>query len=179
MPNADRGFLSADFRSPEHTAQLIVQVAGRAGRAEKNGLVLIQTLQPDNPDLKTLVTHGYLTLANELLTQRQLLGLPPSSYACLVRVESNSLEKNHQFLNDAKNLLPSRADLSQMRLAVLGVIDAPMTKKNSRYHSQLLILSQNRQTLHQLLNQWWQTALNLPSAKYLKIVIDIDPTGWA
>lgn len=178
MPNADRGFLSADFRSPEHTAQLIVQVAGRAGRAEKNGLVLIQTLQPDNPDLKTLVTHGYLTLANELLTQRQLLGLPPSSYACLVRVESNSLEKNHQFLNDAKNLLPSRADLSQMRLAVLGVIDAPMTKKNSRYHSQLLILSQNRQTLHQLLNQWWQTALNLPSAKYLKIVIDIDPSGW-
>lgn len=178
MPNADRGFLSADFRSPEHTAQLIVQVAGRAGRAEKNGLVLIQTLQPDNPDLKTLVTHGYLTLANELLTQRQLLGLPPSSYACLVRAESNSLEKNHQFLNDAKNLLPSRADLSQMRLAVLGVIDAPMTKKNSRYHSQLLILSQNRQTLHQLLNQWWQTALNLPSAKYLKIVIDIDPSGW-
>lgn len=179
MPNVDRGFLSADFRSPEHTAQLIVQVAGRAGRAEKNGLVLIQTRQPDNPDLKTLVNQGYLTLANELLTQRQLLGLPPSRYACLVRVESHSLEKNHIFLNEAKNLLPNRADLNQMKVAVFGVIDAPMTKKNSRYHSQLLILSQNRQTLHQLLNQWWQTALNLPSAKYLKIVIDIDPTGWA
>nr|WP_315041491.1 primosomal protein N' [uncultured Moraxella sp.] len=179
MPNADRGFLSADFRSPEHTAQLIIQVAGRAGRAEKSGRVLIQTLQPENPALLTLVRHGYLALARQLLAERQLLGLPPFTYACLVRVEGRFLEKNHQFLTDAKQLLPNQATLTSLGLAVSGIVDAPMTKKNSRYHSQLLILGRNRQALHQLLNDWWQMALNLPSAKYLKITLDIDPSGWA
>lgn len=179
MPNADRGFLSADFRSPEHTAQLIIQVAGRAGRAEKSGRVLIQTLQPENPALLTLVRHGYLALARQLLAERQLLGLPPFTYACLVRVEGRFLEKNHQFLIDAKQLLPNQATLTSLGLAVSGIVDAPMTKKNSRYHSQLLILGRNRQALHQLLNDWWQMALNLPSAKYLKITLDIDPSGWA
>ena len=60
LPNADRGFLSADFRSPEHTAQLMIQVAGRAGRGDKSGRVLIQTLQPDNALLLKLVKDGYL-----------------------------------------------------------------------------------------------------------------------
>lgn len=178
MPNADRGFLSADFRSPEHTAQLITQVAGRAGRADKQGRVLIQTLQPDNPDLLSLIRDGYGVLAQQLLSTRRLLGLPPITFACLVRVESNSLEKNHKLLNDAKQLLPNRQDLTNMGLSVLGVIDAPMTKKNSRYHSQLLLLSRQRQTLHQLLDMWWEQVLALPSAKYIKITLDIDPSGW-
>lgn len=179
LPNADRGFLSADFRSPEHTAQLIVQVAGRAGRAEKTGQVLIQTLQPENPDLLTLVRHGYLTFAEQLLNERQLLGLPPITYACLVRVESKTLEKNHQVLNDAKQLLPHHQQLTDLGLAVLGVIDAPMTKKNSRYHSQLLILSKQRIQLHSLLDTWWQQVLQLPSAKHTKLTLDIDPIGWS
>ncbi|ELA08110.1 primosomal protein N' [Moraxella macacae 0408225] len=178
MPNADRGFLSADFRSPEHTAQLITQVAGRAGRADKQGRVLIQTLQPDNPDLLLLVRDGYEALARQLLSTRRLLGLPPIRFACLVRTESNSLEKNHKLLNDAKQLLPDQPTLIQMGLAVMGVIDAPMTKKNSRYHSQLLLLSPQRSSLHHLLNVWWEQVLTLPSAKYIKITLDIDPSGW-
>lgn len=178
MPNVDRGFLSADFRSPEHTAQLIMQVAGRAGRAEKTGLVLIQTVQPDNPDLKILLNQGYLSLAKALLNQRKLLNLPPSCYACLVRVEGKSLEKNHIFLNEAKQYLPAPTQLALLGMNILGATDAPMAKKNSRYHSQLLILSQHRQNLHHLLQTWWQTILTLPSAKYLKITLDIDPTGW-
>ena len=106
IPNADRGFLSSDFRSPEHTAQLIIQVAGRAGRADKAGLVLIQTLQPENPALLTLVREGYLSFAQQLLTERRMLGLPPFTYACLVRVESKSLENNQQILHQAMALLP-------------------------------------------------------------------------
>lgn len=179
MPNADRGFLSADFRSPEHTAQLITQVAGRAGRADKPGLVLIQTLQPQNPALLTLVRHGYLAFAQQLLTERRMLGLPPFSHAALVRVESKSLDKNQQILQQALSILPNRATLTAQGLAVSGVVDAPMSKKNSRYHSQLLLLSQTRAALHDTLNHWWPQVLALPSASYARLSLDIDPIGWS
>lgn len=181
MPNANRGFLSADFRSPEHTAQLIIQVAGRAGRAEKSGRVLIQTLQPENPALLKLVRDGYLPFAEQLLGERQLLGLPPITHACLIRVESKSLDNNTQILRQAIAMLPNRATMTQLGLAYQGPIDAPMAKKNSRFHSQLLILSRERKTLHELLNSWWQNVQQLERVKksYAKLSLDIDPIGWA
>ncbi|MFW2177158.1 MULTISPECIES: primosomal protein N' [unclassified Moraxella] len=180
IPNADSGFLSSDFRSPEHTAQLIVQVAGRAGRADKTGRVLIQTRQPENPILLTLVRDGYWVFAEQLLQERQLLGLPPFSHACLIRVESKSLDNNKVILQHAMNLLPNRADLTQLGLAVSSVVDAPMAKRNSRYHSQLLILAKNRQNLHALLDGWWQQVQQLDSVKkfYARLSLDIDPSGW-
>ncbi|SNT70540.1 replication restart DNA helicase PriA [Psychrobacter sp. LV10R520-6] len=173
LPNADRGFLSADFRSPEHTAQLMIQVAGRAGRGDKSGRVLIQTLQPDNPLLLKLVKDGYLPFARELLQERKMMGLPPYSYAALIRCEGKTLAATTQALNDAIAGLPKPHNL-----AVLGPIDAPMSKKNSRYHSQLLLLAKDRKQLHGILNQWWQPVLAMPSAKYLKLTLDIDPVGW-
>lgn len=173
LPNADRGFLSADFRSPEHTAQLMIQVAGRAGRGDKAGRVLIQTLQPDNELLLKLVKNGYLSFAHELLQERRMMGLPPHSHAALIRCEGKTLAATTQALKDAIATLPNGHNL-----AVLGPIDAPMSKKNSRYHAQLLLLGKNRQQLHQVLSQWWQPVLVLPSAKYLKLTLDIDPIGW-
>ena len=173
LPNADRGFLSADFRSPEHTAQLMIQVAGRAGRGDKSGRVLIQTLQPDNALLLKLVKDGYLSFARELLQERKMMGLPPHSYAALIRCEGKTLAATTQALKDAVNILPNAHNL-----AVLGPIDAPMSKKNSRYHAQLLLLGKDRQQLHRVLHHWWQAVLALPSAKYLKLTLDIDPVGW-
>lgn len=173
LPNADRGFLSADFRSPEHTAQLMIQVAGRAGRGDKSGRVLIQTLQPDNELLLKLVKDGYLSFARELLQERKMMGLPPHSYAALIRCEGKTLAATMQALKDAVSILPNGHNL-----AVLGPIDAPMSKKNSRYHAQLLLLAKDRQQLHRVLRYWWQPVLALPSAKYLKLTLDIDPIGW-
>ncbi|MDO5769384.1 MAG: primosomal protein N' [Psychrobacter sp.] len=173
MPNADRGFLSPDFRSPEHTAQLMIQVAGRSGRGDKPGRVLIQTLQPDNPLLLKLVREGYQAFALALLHERKVMGLPPYTYAALIRCEGKTLERTTQALNDAKSILPT-----PHQLAILGPIDAPMKKKNSRYHSQLLLLAKQRPHLHQVLNHWWPQVLELPSAKYLKLTLDIDPVGW-
>jgi primosomal protein N' (replication factor Y) len=173
LPNADRGFLSADFRSPEHTAQLMIQVAGRAGRGDKAGRVLIQTLQPDNELLLKLVKDGYLSFARELLQERKMMGLPPHSHAALIRCEGKTLAATTQALKDAIAILPNAH-----KLAVLGPIDAPMSKKNSRYHVQLLLLGKDRRHLHHVLSQWWQPVLALPSAKYLKLTLDIDPVGW-
>lgn len=172
LPNADRGFLSPDFRSPEHTAQLIVQVAGRSGRGSKPGKVLIQTVQPENPLLRKLVRDGYQPFALELLKERKMLGLPPYTHGALIRCEAKTLQRATQVLKDAIAVMP------QNDLAILGPIDAPMRMKNSRYHSQLLLLSKQRQPLHQLLNFWWPQVLQLPSAKYLKLTLDLDPVGW-
>ena len=172
LPNADRGFLSPDFRSPEHTAQLIVQVAGRSGRGSKPGKVLIQTVQPENPLLRKLVRDGYQPFALELLKERKMLGLPPYTHGALIRCEAKTLQRATQVLKDAIALMPPND------LAILGPIDAPMKMKNSRYHSQLLLLSKQRQPLHQLLNFWWPQVLQLPSAKYLKLTLDVDPVGW-
>ncbi|PYE39043.1 primosomal protein N' [Psychrobacter fozii] len=173
LPNADRGFLSADFRSPEHTAQLMIQVAGRAGRGDKSGQVLIQTLQPDNELLLKLVKDGYLSFARELLQERKMMGLPPHTHAALIRCEGKTLAATTQALKDAISILPNAHNL-----AVLGPIDAPMSKKNSRYHAQLLLLAKDRRQLHHVLNQWWEPVLALPNAKYLKLTLDIDPVGW-
>ncbi len=193
MPNADRGFLSSDFRSPEHTAQLMIQVAGRAGRAttvdSEAGMVLIQTLQPDNPLLLSLVRDGYQSFAQQLLKERDMMGLPPYVHACLIRCEGESLEKTHQALQDGINMLPQLPPLANQsahsstnsltnNLAVSGVIDAPMAKRNGCYHSQVLILAKQRNHLHQVLNQWWEQVQALPSAKGLKLSLDIDPVGW-
>ena len=172
LPNADRGFLSPDFRSPEHTAQLIVQVAGRSGRGTKPGKVLIQTVQPENPLLRKLVRDGYQPFALELLKERKMLGLPPYTHGALIRCEAKTLQRATQVLKDAIALMPPND------LAILGPIDAPMKMKNSRYHSQLLLLSKQRPPLHQLLNFWWPQVLQLPSAKYLKLTLDVDPVGW-
>ncbi|WP_312749737.1 primosomal protein N' [Psychrobacter sanguinis] len=172
LPNADRGFLSPDFRSPEHTAQLIVQVAGRSGRGSKPGKVLIQTVQPENPLLRKLVRDVYQPFALELLKERKMLGLPPYTYGALIRCEAKTLQQATQVLKDAIAIMPPH------ELAILGPIDAPMKMKNSRYHSQLLLLSKQRPQLHQLLNFWWPQVLQLPSAKYLKLTLDVDPIGW-
>lgn len=171
--NADAGFLSPDFRSPEHTAQTLMQVAGRADRAGQAGRVLIQTFSPDNPLLTHLIKHGYGKFAQELLAQRQDLGLPPYTHAVLIRADAHKLDIAKDAIMGAKNHLPNPHPF-----AVLAPIDAPMVKKNNRFHVQMLILSKDRKILHAMLSWWWQEVLALPTSKGLKMAIDIDPMGW-
>ncbi len=178
IPNVDMGFLSADFRSPEHTAQLIMQVAGRAGRGDTQGRVLIQTLQPQNPLLRSLVTKGYQSFAKQLLKERQMMGLPPCVYACLIRCEGKTLEKTQQVLQEIRELLIQENQQFNNTIAISQVINAPMAKKSGRYHSQIFLLAQQRQPLHQLLTHRWLQIKALPSAKYTRLSLDIDPINF-
>ncbi|WP_030425023.1 primosomal protein N', partial [Acinetobacter baumannii] len=84
----DAGLLSVDIRAPERTAQLIVQVAGRAGRGEHKGHVYLQTLRPDHPLLTTLIEKDYRAVAKQTLAERKVALLPPYRYAVLIRAES-------------------------------------------------------------------------------------------
>lgn len=173
MPNADRGMLSSDYRAPERVAQLIMQVAGRAGRGKKAGTVLVQTLQPDNPLLTELVTTGYAEFAQHDLATRRQLNLPPYRHAALICAEGKFQDKNIQFLKNALLRLPAHH-----KLTCWGPLPAPMEKKASRYHAQLLILSDNRKQLHSTLSSWWPNVLADPDGKYIKLTLDIDPIEW-
>lgn len=173
IADADAGFLSPDFRSPEHTAQTIIQVAGRAGRAGHTSQILIQTHTPNNPLLNQLISHGYDSFTQSLLSERKELGLPPFSHAVLIQASAKTLERAKNTIIIAKNHLPTPHPF-----VVLAPIDAPLLKKNNLYHVQMLIFAKQRQILHTVLNTWWQQVLTLPSSKGVHLSIDIDPLRW-
>ena len=90
--DADNGLYGADFRAAERMAQLVIQVAGRAGRAERPGRVVLQTHHPDHPLLQTLRRQGYPAFAAAALRERRAAGLPPFSHQALLRAEATSRE---------------------------------------------------------------------------------------
>ncbi|MCK4587622.1 MAG: primosomal protein N', partial [Gammaproteobacteria bacterium] len=175
----DQGLFSADFRATERMAQLIVQVAGRAGRAEKAGQVLIQTHHPDHPLLKVLLDEGYGSFANKALEERRLAELPPYQYMALLRAEAVNGDLPLQFLQYARELVESitaGADFKGDRgVLLLGPIPAPMEKRAGRIRAQLLLQSSSRADLHNLLTPWLQQLESSKLGRKVRWSIDVDP----
>ncbi len=168
----DQGLMSADFRASERMAQLLVQVAGRAGRAEKPGEVLIQTHYPDHPLLQTLLKHGYPAFAEAALKERQESGLPPYSAMTLLRAESVNEKEPMGFLSDARK---NAEQLTGNNVFILGPVPAPMEKRAGRFRAQLLVQADQRTHLQQLLGNWVQSIESLKSARKVRWSIDVDP----
>jgi primosomal protein N' (replication factor Y) len=167
----DSGLLSVDFRATERTAQLVVQVAGRAGRGERKGDVYLQTLRPDHPLLNTLVKEDYRQFAKQTLQERQTALMPPFRYAALIRCESKNQELNKEFLQHHAALLRQSAELN---VDIWGPIPAPMERKADRYQSHMVLLSANRARLHFYIRNWWQNMLHQKPSS-MKLTLDIDP----
>jgi len=137
---ADSGLFGADFRAGERVAQLITQVAGRAGRAHKAGLVLLQTHQPEHLLLQQLLQGGYSAFADTALQERKLLGFPPYGYLALLRAEANAPELALQFLQEAV----TRGQALPQPPEFWGPIPAPMERKAGIYRAHLLLKSSAR-----------------------------------
>lgn len=167
----DSGLLSVDFRATERTAQLIVQVSGRAGRGEHKGDVYLQTLRPDHALLNVLVQENYRTFAKQTLKERQIAMMPPFRYAALIRCESKQQNLNTEFLQKHAALLRQYSDLA---LDIWGPIPAPMERKAGRYQSHMVLLSADRARLHYYLKDWWQNVLS-DKPSNMKLTLDIDP----
>jgi len=148
LVDADQGLMSADFRGPERMAQLITQVAGRAGRGEKPGEVLIQTRAPDHPLLDTLIRGGYPAFADAALRERSEAGFPPYSQLALLRAEAHQKAHVHAFLEEAVGLAQQTAD---ERVLLMGPVPAPMERRAGRYRAQVMIQADQRAPLHRLL----------------------------
>jgi primosomal protein N' (replication factor Y) len=168
--SADQGLFSIDYRASERMSQLIVQVAGRAGRAEHPGKVLVQTWHPDHPLLQTLVRAGYEAFAEQALLERKEAALPPFARLALLRAEATDSHAPMNFLSEAVQLAPRVEGIS-----LLGPVPAPMERRAGRYRAHLLLQADNRTQLHQLLGRWLPCIEQLKNARKVRWSLDVDP----
>ena len=169
--NADQGLFSNDFRGSERLAQSITQVAGRAGRENKKGQVLIQTEYPDHPFWETLFKGGYKNAIRLILEERKQTGWPPYSYIALLRTESHQKKFTWEFLKKSKLILSS----NNSTIDILGPVSAPMEKKAGKYRGQLLLQSNNRKILNHCISSFIQEIESKKITRRVKWSLDIDP----
>jgi primosomal protein N' (replication factor Y) len=170
--NADQGLFGTDFRSDERMAQSIVQVAGRAGREERSGEVLIQTAFPAHPFWQRLIEGGYPLVSEEALAEREATNWPPFCRLALIRSAAHRRSDAHAFLELARARIAMHRASS---LQVLGPVDAPMARKAGRYRAQLLLQSSDRKVLHRVLRELRPDLEANRAARKVRWSIDVDP----
>ncbi len=170
--NADQGLYGADFRAPERLFQQVLQVAGRAGRADKPGEVLIQTWHPEHPIFEALARHDFNGFADYALAERQEAGYPPYAYLALLRAEAPTPGAALAFLRAAH---AAAARLKAEGVTLHEPVPAPMEKRAGRFRAQLLAQSARRPALHGLLDRWPEKLAALPAARRVRWSLDVDP----
>jgi primosomal protein N' (replication factor Y) len=169
--DADGGLFSADFRGPEKMAQLLIQVAGRAGRTEQRGRVLIQSHQPDHPQLQLLLQRGYFHFAHELLHLRQIQKLPPIGAMAMVRADATKQESPETFIEAAMQ----RCNIALPGVRLLGPLPAPMPKRAGKFRAQLHIHADNKAQLKTFLKEFVPILEATQGRDQLHWSLDVDP----
>ena len=168
--NADQGLYAPDFRAEERLMQTILQVSGRAGRADKPGQVLIQTWHPEHPLFDALARHDYDAFADYLLNERQAQQYPPYSHLALLRAESPAQSAPLQFLKLARQLANSPDDVT-----LFDPLPSPMERRAGRYRAQLLVQATERKPLHRFLDAWVRALSEAREARRVRWSLDVDP----
>ncbi len=169
--DVDGALYSSDFRAPEQLAQLLTQVAGRAGRGNSGGTVLLQTHYPQHALLQDIIQNGYASFARSALVEREQTRLPPFQYLALIRVEAHRSEHCQQWLQlivDCVKGLPA--------LQLLGPIPAPLERRAGKFRWQLQLYSAGRGALHQALDTLLAQITQWPMTRQVKWQLDVDPT---
>ena len=170
--DADASFFSLDFRATEKLAQLLMQVAGRAGRGKDKGEVYIQTRQINHPLFHFIKAHNYTKLARTLLTERKEAGLPPFSYQALICANAKKQEKALNFLENIAVLLKSFAI---SRVEIWGPSSAIIEKKADYFYANLYLSSKNRTSLHTLLDKLHENEAKIKGKSGVRWFLDVDP----
>ena len=173
--DVDGALFSADFRSAERFAQLYTQVAGRAGRAGKQGEVLLQTHHPDHPLLQTLLHQGYDAFAQQALIERKTVFLPPFTSHALFRSDDHDNQQSALFLQQLRNLLEA-SPLKDEAFWVMGPVPALQPKRGGRFRWQLLLQHPSRSVLQRLIKNTLPLINTLPQSRKVKWTLDVDPT---
>ena len=167
--DTDGALYSPDFRATERLFAQLMQVAGRAGRADKPGRVLIQTAFPDHPLFRYLQRHDYPGYARMLLAERKQLDLPPLTRQVLLRAEAPSMSAALAFLQQAARIAPEHPQIS-----VFTAVPAPMARVANLERAQLLIQSSSRLALQAFVSEW-QSQLGTIKPRVARWSLDIDP----
>ena len=170
--NLDQALYSADFRALERMGQLMVQVAGRAGRDKLPGDVILQTHYPAHESLLTLLESGYEAFAAGISKDRQTTCLPPFSYQALLRSDAHQKQDVRAFLDQAKKLFPAG------EAVIYGPFPAMMERRSGRTRWYLLAQASTRPNLHRQLDDWVAKLKNLPAARKVRWAVDVDPQDY-
>ena len=169
--NADQGLFGTGFRGEERLAQAVVQVAGRAGRRDDPGELIVQTHFPRHPLLQRLLEHGYLASADVMLEDRRRAGWPPFSAVALIDADSKRRASAHEFLQRVRSL----AEPVLGRVRLLGPAPATMERRHGRYHAQLLLQASERSELHSALERIVAGIDELRADRGVRWALDVDP----
>ncbi|MCW4628922.1 MULTISPECIES: primosomal protein N' [Marinomonas] len=170
--DADAGLFSSDFRGMERTAQLITQVAGRAGRAKKPGHVLLQTYHPDHTAIECLCNLGYEHFAIDGLAERKSLSLPPFYHQVIIRAESGNEQEAMQLLSTMRNDLEPYFSKD---VFLVGPYAAIIVRKAGQHRALISLKSAQRAPLHQatqMMTEWLEQSTK---QHRIRFAIDVDP----
>jgi len=170
--NVDQALHSADFRALEQMGQLMMQVAGRAGRDQLPGEVILQTHYPQHDSILTLLSSGYEAFAKDIIAERRSACLPPFSFQALLRSDAHDKDDVRAFLNQAKQYFPAGEAM------IYGPFPAMMERRSGRTRWYLLAQAYSRPSLHRQLEEWVLQLKNLPSARKVRWAVDVDPQAY-
>lgn len=168
--DADGGLYRVDFRAAETLGQTVLQVAGRAGRAERPGEVMIQTRLPQHPLLQALVHEGYGAFAEQLIAERRTSQWPPFVRLALIRAEATAPEAAMAFLNQVHAVSGQSPDVFCPPPA-----PAPMERRAGRYRAQLLLVADTPRDLVNAATRLRHAIEALPAQRSVRWSIDVDP----
>ena len=168
--NPDSALFSVDFRASEKLFQQLMQVSGRAGRADLAGEVLVQTHFPDHPLYQALVRQDYRSFAEELLNERQLAGFPPFVFQVLLRAES----QNETALMDFLSYAASHTEAAGETVTLYDPVPATISKIAGHHRGHLLAQSISRAELQRFLPKW-RHILTERKATRVRWALDVDP----
>ncbi|MBW3870124.1 primosomal protein N' [Neisseria meningitidis] len=169
--NADGSLYSADFRAPERLFAELMQVSGRAGRADKPGKVLIQTQLPEHPVFAAVKAQDYAVFAENELNERQMFAMPPFGFQTAVRADAPRVADAMEFLNAAKETL---APLLPESVSQFGAAPMLMVRLAERERAQIFLESPSRQDLHRAVSLWAQVLQQNRDGK-IRWSVDVDP----
>ncbi len=174
---ADLSLNFPEFTAAERTFQLLTQVAGRAGRGTSRGEVILQTLQPRHYSILHATRHDYQGFFRQELAIRRELGFPPFSYLVLIRGQALDEDRVRKVLVSIKGILQNvikTHDWSK-NIMVMGPVPSAVVRIKKMYRWQLLLKSNHRPRLHQLVTEWRGSS---PSSRKVSITVDIDPISF-
>lgn len=171
---ADQALVSPDFRASERLFAQLMQVAGRAGRAEHPGEVLIQTRYPGHPLYQSVVRHDYPGFAEAALRERRAADFPPFVAQAVLRAEASTEEAAMSFLLAAREAGLNLAQDMTRGVEMFDPVPALMLRVANRHRLQLLLQAAARNRLQAFLGHWLASLANLP-ARGVKWVLDVDP----
>ena len=168
--NADGSLYSADFRAPERLFAELMQVSGRAGRADKPGKVLIQTQLPEHPVFAAVKAQDYAVFAENELKERQMFAMPPFGFQTAVRADALRVADAMEFLNAAKETL---VPLLPESVSQFGAAPMLMVRLAERERAQVFLESTSRQDLHRAVSLWVQVLQQNRDGK-IRWSVDVD-----